>query len=49
MIQAKKQSFSGSCAQESGRQDIWIDANELADIARKELFDIEAQAADDNW
>ena len=39
MIQAKKESFSGHALQ-LGRQDIWIDANELADIARKSSFDL---------
>src|SRR5262249_46538399 len=39
MIQAKKGSFSGHALQ-LGRQDIWLDANELSEIARKWSFDL---------
>ncbi|HKT36620.1 MAG TPA: class I SAM-dependent methyltransferase [Nitrospira sp.] len=39
MMQAKKESFSGH-ALELGRQDIWIDADELAEVARQCGFDL---------
>ena len=44
MIQAKKGSFSGHALQ-LGRQDIWVDANELVDIARKWSFDLKCSNA----
>jgi len=39
MMQAKKESFSGHALQ-LGRQDIWVDGNELAEVARQCSFDL---------
>jgi hypothetical protein len=43
MIQAKTGFFSGHALQ-LGRQDIWVDANELADTARRCSFDLKCSS-----
>lgn len=44
MIQAKRESFSGHALQ-LGRQDVWVNANELAEIAKKCSFDLKCSSA----